>query len=280
MAATNGTPDSNGYLASDLINLALRQIGIGAMGTTASDADILDGVMHLNMMLAQWQRRRWMVPNLTDLFCISTGKSTYNVGPGQDFDIDVRPDKIEAAYARLLVNGATASVVGEFSGGDFSSDFQIGSNGLDSGGQPIDYPLHIISSYEDYAAIGLKGLRTWPSYAFYNPSYPYGQLMPWPIPQAGIWELHIIVKQPLQASVKASDPINLPPEYQDAIMWSLAARMAPSYGQEVSPTVASMARAALNTIRVSNVQIPALSMPAALNQSTPFYWPGLETRKL
>ncbi|MBS1044556.1 hypothetical protein [Gluconobacter cerinus] len=277
----NGTPGDQGYLVSDLVNMALRQIGVGAMGTTASPADLSDAVMHLNMMLAQWQRKRWLVPNLVDMALPSTGASVYYVGPNGDLNIPVRPDKLEAAYVRLL-NGAPLSQAGDFLPTDFvASDFLDPENGLDAGVQPIDYGLEIMQSYEDYASLGLKALRSWPSYAFYNPAYPLGEFYPWPIPQPGIWEFHLVFKQPLQAGLKATDPIVLPPEYWDAIMWCLAARIAPSYGQEASPTVVSLAKAALSTIRASSTQIPTLGMPSILTPiNNPFYWPGLELQKL
>lgn len=276
----NGAPGTQGYTVSDLINMALRQIGVGAMGTTASPQDISDGVMHLNGMLAQWQRKRWLVPNLVDKAFQSTGASLYYIGPGGNLDIAVRPDKIESAYARLL-NGAAQTTDGDFLPVDFSADFLVPANGLDSGGQPVDYNLEIIQSYEDYASIGLKALRSWPNYVYYNPAYPFGEFRPWPIAAADVWEFHIVFKQQLPSSLSVDDCIKLPPEYWDAIMWSLAARMAPSYGQEASPTVVAMAKASLNTIRTSNTQIPTLGMPSALTPiSNPFYWPGLEIQKL
>lgn len=185
-ASLNGTPGDQGYLVSDLINMALRQIGVGAMGTTASAPDLADGVMQLNMLLAQWQRRRWLVPNLVDMAFMSNGRSTYLIGPGGDLDIPVRPDKIDGAYARLL-NGAPQSAQGGFSQADFDSDFAVNEDGLNSGVQPIDYPMTIIGSYEDYAALSLKALRAWPSYCHYNPAFPMGELRPWPIPGTVQW---------------------------------------------------------------------------------------------
>ncbi|MBB2159353.1 hypothetical protein [Gluconacetobacter sacchari] len=286
--------------------MALRQIGVGAMGTTASDADLFDGVMQINMLLAQWQRKRWLIPNLVDRSCEASGKSIYYVGPGCDFDVSVRPDQIEAAYARLLPGG-TYTIDGDFAAGDFpsvdyqtsdvvpvggaflgdfsaaffSADFLIGSDGLNSGVQPIDYSMTLIPSYEDYASMGLKALATWPSMAHYNPAWPAGEFRPWPIPTGGRWELHILYKQPLVANLTINSVISLPPEYWDAIMWSLAARMAPSYGQEASPTVVAAAKAALTTIRSSNTQVPILGMPAILSpMANPFYWPGLERQRL
>lgn len=279
--ATDGTPDkTTGYTVSDLVGMALRQIGIGAMGTSPNPPDVADGVMHLNMMLGQWQRRRWLVPNLVDKFCLSTGASVYSVGPGGDIDMDTRPAQVMAAYARLLI-GAQASSDGDFSGTDFNgADFDTGSDGLATG-NPIDYPLAAIPSYEDYAALSLKGLKTWPNYFYYNPAFPSGEFRPWPIPPADVWEFHLIVPEVLSTNLKETDNINLPPEYWDAIMWTLAARMAPSYGQEASPTVVAAAKSALSTIRAANMQVPTLGMPAILTPlSNPFYWPGLEIQKL
>lgn len=284
MSETNSGDTSSenaGYLVSDLVGLALRQVGFEGLGTDPSPADLSDGVMHLNMMLAQWQRREWMVPNLTDVFCMATGKSVYSVGRGGDIDVPVRPSQVLGAYARLLLNGGAAAD-GDFSANDFDpGDFVDNDDGLSSA-NPIDYPLTEIPSYQDYAALGLKGLKTWPSFYFYNPAFPLGEFRPWPIPAGGnTWQLHLLIAQPLQGNLKASDPINLAPEYWDAVMWCLAARLAPSYGQEASPTIAAFARVALNTIRTVNFRAPTLGVPAILNPvNSPFYWPGLEIQKL
>ena len=291
-----GIPSDSGYLASDLISVALRQIGVGAVGTTASSADVADGLFHLNAMLAGWQRKRWLVPAIVDISAISTGNLTMHVGPGQDVDCDLRPDKIEYAFARYLGNGAARSNTADFAPGDFTSDFAIGSGPSDGDGTAtvpaifsptqfdatefstdetfvgvanndtlaFDYPLYIIQSREDYSAIRLKNLRTWPQALYYSPEFPYGVMNVWPIPQAGLWEIHVGVKQTLQSGLTAASPINLPPEYWDAIMWILAARLAPSYGQEAGPTVTAFAKSALQTIRVANTQIPSLSLPADL----------------
>lgn len=279
-AAINGTPDATtGYLVSDLISLALRQIGIGAMGTGPSAVDVADGVMHLNLLLAQWQRRGWLVPNLTDVFCASTGASIYFVGPGGDIDVPVRPARIMGAFARLASIGGSATG-GDFSAANFSADFLAPNDGLSSA-SPIDYSLTEIPSYQDYAAIGLKGLKTWPSAYFYNPAFPLGEFRPWPIPAAGVWQLHLLIAQPLPSRLGTDSPLNLPPEYWDALVWTLAVRLAPSYGQEASPTAVANARAALTTIRTANLRVPTLGTPAALSSArNPFYWPGLEAQKL
>jgi len=266
--SSTGAPETNtGYLVSDLVGLALEQLGVGVGGQNADPQGMNSGVMHLNMMLAQWQRRRWLVPNLVDTFCMSTGASSYTVGDGQQFDIAGRPDRIQAAYARLATSaGFSPSTEGDFNAGDFTEDFQLGSDGLDANqyAGPLDYPLGIIESYEDYSAIGLKGLRTWPSRVFYQPSFPVGKLYFWPIPQSGNWELHVVTKEVLPNNLIASSAINLPPEYWDAIMWCLAERLAPSYGQSGSPIITAMARTAMQTIKLANRAPLALEMPSAV----------------
>ncbi len=272
MSESASSAAQTGYLVSDLVGLALRQIGVGAMGTAPSPADIADGVMHLNMLLAKWQQQRFMVPNLVDLALMSTGASVYYLGPQGDFSVANRPARIDAAYVRMANSpGFQPSESGDFSPALFSDAlFDTGNDGLSStsGGGPLDFPLAIISSYEEYARIGLKGLRTWPSAVFYNPAFPLGELRFFPIPVSGMWELHVVVKEQLPANLSASLPINLPPEYWDAIMWCLAARMAPSYGQEASPTVAAMAKAAIAVVRAANQQISRLQMPITVGPRT------------
>lgn len=78
--AQNGTPGTSGYLVSDLVGLALRQIGVGTLGTAPSAADISDGVMHLNMLLAKWQQEKFLVPNLVDIPLMSTGQASIMSG--------------------------------------------------------------------------------------------------------------------------------------------------------------------------------------------------------
>ncbi|WP_215750427.1 MULTISPECIES: hypothetical protein [unclassified Gluconobacter] len=52
-------------------------------------------------------------------------------------------------------------------------------------------------------------------------------------------------------------------------------------GQEASPTVATFAHAAVNTIRTANFHAPTLGVPAILTPvNSPFYWPGLEIQRL
>ena len=224
---------SGSVTAQSLITQALKANGIGALGQSPNSADLADGLTWANMLLAQWQRRRWLVWHLIDVATVANGSQFYQIGPSQSFNC-ARPDKIEYAYARLM-----------------------------TGALPVDYPLYIIDSREEYAEIGLKNLQTFPGAVFYDAAYPLGSLYFWPIPNAQ-FELHVLVKEQLQSFAGLGDTFLMPPEYQEALVWSLAARLRPSYGLPPDQTITSAMQASLNVLRMANLQVPTLDMPDGL----------------
>jgi hypothetical protein len=256
--------------AQDIVTYALKANGIGGLGQQLSSADLGDGFFWLQTLLAQWQRKRWLVWHLVDSAVQSTGALNYSVGVGGAFNI-ARPDELEGAYVRLI---SQPLPVGQ--------GFTIGVSaigGPDPIGGPlpnvgesfpgvlnIDYQMCQIMSYEDYASVPLKGLQTWPGSVFYDSGYPLGLVYFYPIPNAQ-FELHIITKQTLQQFVSLTDAFAMPPEYAEALIWSLAARLRPAYGLPPDPTITAAMTAALATVRNANTQVPRLSMPDMLPMS-------------
>jgi hypothetical protein len=188
----------------------------------------------LNMMMAQWQRRRYMVYQLITAKKQATGAISYTVGPGGDFDMP-RPAKLEFAYFRQ--NVATPL--------------------------PVSYPLEILRAREDYDRISIKDLNAFPRFAFYDGAYPLGNLFVWPIPNDQ-YEIDITVMQQLQQFRSINDQITLPPEYSAALMWNLVLELYPFFGLPVSDVAAKKAEASMRIIEEVNAQIPRLQMPAAL----------------
>lgn len=244
--------------ARDIITLALRDSGVLGVGQTASAEDVTDALTRLNMMIAQWAARRWLVYHLIDAWCQSTGAPQYFVGPGGDIDLPARPNRIEGAFFR--------------SGGTTPREFKLDSSIADGsdtlapsfgGVNAIDYPLALMESREDYNAIALKGMSSFPSAAWYDPDMPFGRLYVWALP-ASTYELHIAVRAPLQTFANLSDNFLLPPEYQEAIHYNLVGRLQLAYGLQVNPGVVGLAATALQTIRSANAQIPLMRMPAAV----------------
>ncbi len=222
---------------NDLILQALKRSGIVGIGQTPSAEDLNDAFDALNGLIAQWSQKRWLVWSLDDVACVSTGAVSYPIGLGQTTGFNTpRPDRIEAAYVRLL---------------------PVNNN------QPFDRSLALIDSHEDYASLSLKNMATYPNSLFYDSQFPVGQIFPYPVAPANQYEIHILVKNQILPFTSPSQQIapDVPPEYFEALSWNLAARLRPAYGLPPDPQVTALAVMALNTIRQSNVQVPTLSLP-------------------
>jgi hypothetical protein len=229
------------------------------VGQTPLANDIEDAQARLQWMLQQWERKRWFVWHLVDYSVVSTGAQAYTIGPGGQIntnalfnpgtgqfnppvagDVTARPNRIESAFLRQLTQS-----------------------------QPnqIDYPLTLIYSYEDYSKIALKQLQSFPGYLFFDSSWPLGRLLPWPVPQANIYALHVVIKEQLPAKFATlSAVLNVPYEYYNAMVLNLAIRLRPKYG--IVPMqgdhLPGLARDSLNVLRSDNYQISRLHMPGDL----------------
>lgn len=219
----------------ELINLALKQSGVLGVGQTASAEDTQDAFKMMNMMLAQWQTNRFLVYHLVTNSLPCTGQQSYTVGIGGDFNI-ARPDRISSAYVQLTAQSAP---------------------------NKVDYPLTILSAREDYNRIAVKQQGSMPTALFYDSGYPLGNLYPWSVPDTQ-YTLFITTYAQLQSFATVSDVINMPPQYEEAIMWNLAGRLRPMYGLEPEQTIVALARAALNTLAGSNTQIPTMTVDPIL----------------
>lgn len=163
--------------ARDFITLALKEAGVLGVGQTALPEDMNDCFTLLNRMFSQWQKKRWIDPNLVDIHAPGNSAKSNLIGPGQYYNYQ-RPDKIQAAYFKQL----------------------------NSSSNNVSYPLIPIWSYEDYSRIALKELNSWPSYYFYDAAFPYGNVFIWPIPTSQ-YEVHLIVKGPIGFTIQLEDGV-------------------------------------------------------------------------
>lgn len=223
---------------ADIIRLVLKDTGVIGVGQTAQAEDTNDLFDTLNMMLGEWNSKRWFLFHLIDVAKVSTGAQSYTVGPGGDFDTP-RPDRLEdGCFFRQLVTASSPN--------------------------KIDYPLSILESREDYSRIALKQLQTIPQFIFYDASYPLGVVYPWPIPQATLYEVHLLLKSQLTQFANLADTINLPGQYFGALRYNLACRVRTMYQLPPDPQLVALAEDANETLRLMNAQIPRLRMPAGI----------------
>lgn len=223
----------------DLCTIALRISGAVGQQQSPLQSQINDAWTWIEWLLQEWARKRWFVYHLQIMTFVTTGAQSYTVGPGGNFDTGVgsnRPDKIESAFIRQLQNTAP---------------------------NQVDYPLTLLQSMEDYAKIPLKSLISFPDTIFYDPAWPLGNAYPYPVAQANIYALGLVVKAQLPTSFAALNvKFSLPFEYYQAITLNLAQRLRahyniPSFPGDMLPGLAKNSR---NVLRGANTAIARLQV--------------------
>lgn len=217
--------------ASEVITLALKDAGVLGVGQTAMAEDMNDALTTLNNMLAVWKRFSALVFDKIDVSFVGTGALFYTIGAGANINVP-RPGRIDAAYARM--NAGTAN--------------------------PVDYPLIIIQSAEDYSKISVKELQTAPNAVYYEPAYPVGKVYVWPQPDSQ-YEIHLIIKQDIPLITNLVANVVLPDEYFEPIRWNLAVRLRVMYRKAADPQLSALAKASLNDLRRINAAIPTMDLP-------------------
>lgn len=156
--------------------LALKEAGVLGIGQTPNDEDTNDSFTLLQRMVAQWQKRRWLVPSLFEMSKLWSGGKVNTIGDDGFFNTP-RPNKISAAW---IVQSAT------------------GSNN-------VSLPLRPIFSFEDYALIALKDMTSLPTRFFYDAHFPLGNLYLHPVPTDDQYTVHIVIESQLGFATTISD---------------------------------------------------------------------------
>jgi len=222
---------------------ALRRSGITGRGITPSSADTTDALADLNDMLGQWRSQRYMVWSLLNTGFVGDGRITpYTVGPGGDFNMTPRPNRIESAFLRQLSTGG-------------------------AGNLPVDTPLKVIEAREDYDRISTKTLTSFPQSVFLDTKMPLADLYvyPWPSPP-GMYSVHITTKNTMPVITLATDLSSFPEPYVPAMKFNLARRLRQAYGKGMKPDpeLIKFANDSLDTIQQMNLQLPEMVMPLGL----------------
>lgn len=223
---------------SELLSLTLKDSGAFGIGQSPLAQYVQDAQKRLNMMLGQWRAKSWLVFQHKTLEKASTGASSYTVGPSGDFDTPVRPPKLAGAYVRVA-----------------------------GGSTPVDFPLQVLQSMQDYGAIPIKELRSLPTHVYYDPGVPLGTVRFWPVAPSSLYTMFLIVRSPIEgiSDTLMGEQTGLPDEYHAAIYYNMIVRNYAAFRLPPDPIVIGLAKDALNTIRTANAQIPELIMPQRLS---------------
>lgn len=201
--------------AQTLIEAALRVLGALAAGESASSNELTNGLQTLRFMLRGWSARNLSLYYIKQDTVTLDGSTSYTIGSGGTVNV-LRPAAIKGAYATT---------------------------------NNVDRPLKLIDDAR-YRILSLKQLSGTVEYLWYNPDYPLGVLYFYPL-ASGTVKLDSL-KPLVEPTNVSTDTVQFPPEYDEAIKFNLAIRLAPEYGRSVPPEVVAIAKEAFDAIILRN----------------------------
>lgn len=206
--------------ARDLIRRALRLGGVIAAGETPSAEELNDSLADLNDMLDSFSNENLMIyANSIEQFPLINGQKTYGMGPSGDFDT-VRPMGIDGV----------GLIVGD-----------------------VEVPLQLLT-IDEWQLVRFKTLlSTLPMKVYCEPKFPLYELNFYPGPSS-VNNVVIYSHKQLLNFASADTAVNLPPGYNQLLIYNLWIVLAPGYGRPVDSGVAAVASKAKSNVKRTNVK--------------------------
>jgi hypothetical protein len=186
---------------NQLIEAAMRKLGVLAKGQTPDAEDYTNGTIALNAVVAElqtigmplWARTEYTFP-------LVAAQATYTIGVGQALNVPF-PLKLQQA---VLVNTSSNATL----------------------------DMAIISIYEYNGLSPLNSSGT-PVQICYQPQINLGTITVWPTPDASAalnQTVKLVFQAPFDDFVAAGDTPDFPKEWHQTIIYKLAEALAPEYG--------------------------------------------------
>lgn len=224
------------YKGQDVINGALRLIGVLAEGETPTASVSNDALNALNDLIDSWSNESLIVfPILREILSFGTAglKQTYGLGVGGDLN-GPRPIRVDKVLIQL--NGSNPA---------------------------IEFPVKMLN-VDEYSDVVLKTLTSnFPLYCYLDDAYPVQNISVWPVPTDSTNNLVIYSQKPL-ANVTLTGALSVPPGYQRMMRYNLAVELAPEFGKAIPQAVADVARNSLAIVKRSNKKPVYLSQDSAI----------------
>ena len=218
---------------TELINGALRLLGVLAEGETPSADTSQDALTAMRQMIDSWQTESLMIFSTQDqVFTWPSSEKTRSLGPSGDF-IGNRP---------VLVDDSTY---------------------FRDSGTNVSYGIKIINQ-QQYNGIAVKTVTsTYPQVLWINMEFPNITMTVYPVPTREL-EWHIISYDELTNPVTLSDTLAFPPGYLRAFRYNLAMEFAPEFGVEPSAQVQRIAMTSKRNLKRINNPDDIMALPYAL----------------
>jgi hypothetical protein len=219
--------------AGDLINGALRLLGVLAEGETPSADTSQDALRAMDQMIDSWNTERLSVFSTQDqVFTWPAGELSRTMGPSGDF-VGNRP---------VLLDDATY---------------------FRDPGTGISYGIKFINQ-QQYDGIAVKTVTsTFPQVIFVNMTFPDIEMYIYPRPTRAL-EWHFISVEELSQPATLDTVLHFPPGYLRAFRYNLACELAPEFGVEPAPQVQRIAMTSKRNLKRINNPDDIMSMPYSL----------------
>ncbi len=223
--------------ALDLITRSLKSFNAIAASETLDSATAQDGLDALNGMIGQWNAESTMILGQTiNTFNLVAGQQTYTYGSGAvDFNT-TRPQAI--TEANLIIT--TVSPV-------------------------LRIPVEIIN-YDQWASILVQTqpVNSYPSKLYWDTGFPTGNIYLWGPPVASL-QLELYTWSPISKFAALITAFSLPPEYEEAIVYGLALRLAPMFDKELGQLSIQLALQSKANIQRLNAVTPLMASDLTSN---------------
>lgn len=219
--------------AGDIINGALRLLGVLAEGEVPSAETSQDALRAMNQMLDSWSTERLSVYSTQDqVFTWPAGIVSRTLGPSGNF-VGNRP---------ILLDDSTYFV---------------------QPGTGVSYSVQMINQ-DQYNGIAVKNsTSTFPEVMFVNMNYPDIEMYVYPRPTTELTWHFISVEELTQPATLATN-LTFPPGYLRAFRYNLACEMAPEFGEEPSAQVRRIAMTSKRNLKRINNPNDILAMPYSI----------------
>ena len=191
---------TNQLTRNQIIEAAHRKMGVVADGQTLSTENYTNAAYALNTLLGEFRALGmplWARNSYTMTLTAST--SSYNIGTGQTINTPY-PLKLLQAYRN-----------------DSSATTKIQMDII------ADYDFNMLPSGSSGAPIQIT----------YTPRVNYGVIKLWPTPDstaASGSTITIVYQRPMEYTSASTDTMDIPEEWLGALIYNLAARLAPEWG--------------------------------------------------
>lgn len=217
--------------ALDLITAALVELNVVAAGETVHSSDAILGLASLNRLIDEWKTENLLVYTETrTTFSIVSGTQDYTVGTGGTVNV-TRPVSIRA----ISIVDTSVTI-------------------------PLEVPLTPLTD-TGWENVALKTMTAfWPTYYFYNPTFPLGTITYWPIPTSTTLLGVLYGGTTVVEMATLVTAFSLPPGYQRMIVKNLAADMCPSYSRQPDPLLMQQAMQSKGNVKRGNYRLRDMSV--------------------